>query len=78
MFKFIKKLFVGWEMAYSTPNAEKHFTTLQKLSDNAIKYKTKVISFGGGYGGGEGFNSIYHIYVPKSAVQEANNTIHHT
>lgn len=77
MFKFIKNLFGGWERLYSTPNAEKHFPALEKLSNNGIKYKTKVISFGGGYGGGEGFNSVYDIYVPKSSLHESNRIIHH-
>ena len=76
--EFIKGLFVKWELVYSTQDATKHFTMLGRLDNNGIKYKTKTISLGGGYGGGEGFNSIYHIYVHKDTLHKANEAIHHS
>lgn len=77
MKQVVKSIFMKWELVYSTPNVSRHFAILQRLDKKGIKYKTKTISFGGGFGGGEGFNSVYHIYVPKHAVHHAGNTIHH-
>jgi hypothetical protein len=76
--EFIKSLLVRWELVYSSQEASTHFEKLGRLDNKGIKYKTKTISFGGGYGGGEGFNSIFHIYVPKSAIHKANDAIHHS
>jgi len=81
MFKlkeFIKSLFVKWEMVYSTQDATKHFTMLGRLDNKGIKYKTKTISFGGGYGGGEGFSASYQIFVLRDTINKANEAIHHS
>lgn len=76
--EFIKSLFVRWELVYSSPDASKHFEKLGRLDNKGIKYKTKTINFGGGYGGGGGFSSIYHIYVPKNVLHKANDAIHNS
>jgi len=76
--EIIKSLFVRWELVSSSQDATKHFEKLGRLDNNGIKYKTKTISSGGGYGGGDGFNSIYHIYVPNNEIHKANGAIHHS
>lgn len=76
MKQVVKTLWKRWELVYSTPNVSKHFAMLQRLDNQGLKYKTKTISFGGGFGGGEGFSSVYHIYVPKDIAHHAGETIH--
>ncbi|KAB2336841.1 hypothetical protein F7731_09660 [Cytobacillus depressus] len=75
--EFFKRLFVKWELVYSTQDANKYFTILGRLNNNGIKYKIKTISLGGGSDGGRGY-SIYHIYVHKDTINKANEAIHHS
>jgi hypothetical protein len=35
-------------------------------------------SFGGGYGGGEGFSASYQIFVHIDTINKANEAIHHS
>lgn len=63
MLNSLKKLMTAkWELFHSTPSVDQHFEMLEKLRVMGIDYKTKGLNFGGGYGGGSGFSTIYHIY----------------
>lgn len=66
---FIKKaLFTRWELYHSTASVDQHFLVLEELKERGIDYKTKGLNFGGGYGGGAGFSTVYHVYVRKNEV----------
>lgn len=76
--KWFKALFTQWELIYSTTDPSVHFNMLNKLDREGIKFKTKTVSFGGGYGGAEGFSSVYHIYVREGSTAISNEMIHHS
>ncbi|MEL3971934.1 hypothetical protein AAEO50_06565 [Rossellomorea oryzaecorticis] len=76
--KILKRLLVKWEMVYSTQNVAEYSTIKGKFENNAIPYKTKSISSGGGEGGGYGFATTYQVLVPKEEAYKANEAIHHS
>lgn len=59
-----------WELVYTTANVDQHFAMLEKLRSQGIDFKTKGLNFGGGYGGGSGFSTVYHIYTRKAQVTD--------
>ncbi|MFP3355801.1 hypothetical protein [Planococcus citreus] len=70
MFKFLKRvLFTRWELYNTTANLDQHFSMLEELRSSGIDFKTKGLNFGGGYGGGSGFSTVYHIYIRKTKEQ---------
>jgi hypothetical protein len=38
---------------------------LEELRKSGSDFKTKGLNFGGGYGGGSGFSTVYHIYTKR-------------
>jgi hypothetical protein len=76
--KILKRLFIKWELVYSTQNVAEYSSIKGKLENNDITYKTKSISSGGGEGGGYGFATTYQILVPKEDAYKANEAIHHS
>lgn len=66
MLKFLKKiLFTRWELFHTTASVDQHFAMLEELRNSGVDFKTKGLNFGGGYGGGSGFSTVYHIYTKK-------------
>lgn len=57
--------FSKWELYHTTANVDQHFSMLEELRNRRIDFKTKALNFGGGYGGGSGFSTVYHIYTKR-------------
>ncbi|MGO1059182.1 hypothetical protein ACTL32_08655 [Planococcus sp. FY231025] len=61
----IRNLFTKWELYHTTASVDQHFSMLEELRNHGIDFKTKGLNLGGGYGGGSGFSTVYHIYIRK-------------
>ncbi|MCA1065789.1 hypothetical protein QTG56_22140 [Rossellomorea sp. AcN35-11] len=72
----LKRLFMRWELVYSTQDVGEYSTIKGRLVNSGIKHQTKTISSGGGEGGGYGFATTYQLYVPNEAAHKANEAIH--
>ncbi|MFM1654360.1 hypothetical protein ACI7RC_20030 [Brevibacillus sp. B_LB10_24] len=66
-----------WELVYSTQEVQTYAEITGRLRNHGIRVKTESFSGGGGQGGGYGFATTYHIYVPAEAVHQAHSVIHH-
>lgn len=66
MRNFLKSVFITkWQLYQTTVSVDQHFSMLEELRSKGIEFKTKGLNFGGGYGGGSGYSTIYHIYTRK-------------